>query len=128
MSVFGVIGPYFPAFELSIQSECGKIRTGITPNTDIFYAVIIVTPLASIRISYFVEKFKFIQSHNANFFMTLLFCLLFDKWKSWKTLLIRYRKWKLFNKWSVLDFPFSIVFITIVSYNRCSYKFALAIW
>ena len=41
-------GPYFPAFGLNterykvsllIQSECGKIRTRITPNTDSFYAV-----------------------------------------------------------------------------------------
>ena len=41
-------GPHFPAFGLNtersgvslrIQSECGKIRTRITPNTDIFYAV-----------------------------------------------------------------------------------------
>ena len=41
-------GPYFPAFgpntkiygvPLRIQSEYGKIRTRITPNTDTFYAV-----------------------------------------------------------------------------------------
>ena len=41
-------GPYFPAFGLNteryrvslrIQSECGKIRTRTTPNTDTFYAV-----------------------------------------------------------------------------------------
>ena len=41
-------GLYFPAFRLNterysvslrIQSECGKIWTGITPNTDTFYAV-----------------------------------------------------------------------------------------
>ena len=41
-------GPYFPAFGLNtvrypaslrIQSECEKIRTKITPNTDTFYAV-----------------------------------------------------------------------------------------
>ena len=40
--------PYFPAFELNterysvflrLQSECGKIRTRETPNTDTFYAV-----------------------------------------------------------------------------------------
>ena len=42
-------GPYFPAFGLNterygvslhIQSECGKMRTRITPNTDAFHAVI----------------------------------------------------------------------------------------
>ena len=41
-------GPHFPAFGLNterysvslrIQSECGKIRTRITPNTDTFYVV-----------------------------------------------------------------------------------------
>ena len=41
-------GPYFPAFGLNterysvsfrIHSECAKIRTRITPNTDTFYAV-----------------------------------------------------------------------------------------
>ena len=41
-------GPYFPTFGLNserygvslrIQSECGKMRKRITPNTDTFYAV-----------------------------------------------------------------------------------------
>ena len=41
-------GPYFPAFGLNterygvslrIQSECGKIRTKKTPNTDTFHAM-----------------------------------------------------------------------------------------
>ena len=41
-------GPYFPAFALNterygvslcIQSECGKMRTRITPNTDTFYTL-----------------------------------------------------------------------------------------
>ena len=41
-------GPYFPAFGLNtdrygvslrVQSECGKMRTRITPNTDIFHSV-----------------------------------------------------------------------------------------
>ena len=41
-------GPYFPPFGLNtekyglslrIQSECQKIRTRLTPNTDTFYAV-----------------------------------------------------------------------------------------
>ena len=43
-------GPYFPAYgpnterygvSLRIHSECGKIWTRITPNTDTFYAVLI---------------------------------------------------------------------------------------
>ena len=45
-------GPHFPAFGLNterysvslrIQSECGKIRTRITPNRDTFYAVTVPT-------------------------------------------------------------------------------------
>ena len=45
----GYSGPHFPAFGLNrdrhwvslhIQSECGKIRTRITPNTDTFHVVI----------------------------------------------------------------------------------------
>ena len=43
-------GPYFPAFGLNtercgvslrIQSECGKMGTRRSPNTDTFYAVIL---------------------------------------------------------------------------------------
>ena len=42
---------YFPAFGLNdsdsvslrIQSECGKILTRMTPNTDTFYAVVVNT-------------------------------------------------------------------------------------
>ena len=51
MSVFGVIlVRHFPAFELNtkrysvslrIQSECGKIRTRKTPNTDTLHVVVI---------------------------------------------------------------------------------------
>ena len=47
--IWGYSGLHFPAFGLNtkrysvslrIQSECGKTRTRITPNTDNFYAVI----------------------------------------------------------------------------------------
>ena len=39
--IWSYSGPHFPAFRLntSIQSECGKMRTRITLNTDTFYAV-----------------------------------------------------------------------------------------
>ena len=45
--IWSYSGPHFPEFGLNterysvflrIQSECGKMRTRITPNTDIFYA------------------------------------------------------------------------------------------
>ena len=54
LSVFGVFGPYFPTFELNteihevslrVQSKCGKIGTGKTPNTDTFQAVYITRQL-----------------------------------------------------------------------------------
>ena len=47
--IWSYSGPHFPAFGLNterngvslrIQTECGKMRTRITPNTDTFYAVI----------------------------------------------------------------------------------------
>ena len=47
--IWNYSGPYFPLFGLNterygvslhIQSECGKMRTRITPNTDAFHAVI----------------------------------------------------------------------------------------
>ena len=50
-------GPYFPAFGLNmerysaylhIQSECGKIRTRITPYMNTFYAVIVAHSLSDL--------------------------------------------------------------------------------
>ena len=47
--IWSYSGPHFPEFALNmqryslslrIQSECGKMRTIITPNTDPFYAVV----------------------------------------------------------------------------------------
>ena len=49
--IWGYSGPHFPIFELNterysvslrIQSECRKMRTRITPNTDTFYGVAII--------------------------------------------------------------------------------------
>ena len=51
-------GPHFPLFGLNkerygvslrIQSECGKMRTRITPNTDTFYAVNSITMRSSVK-------------------------------------------------------------------------------
>ena len=39
VSIRSYSGPHFPAFGLNIQSECGKMQTRITPNTDTFHAV-----------------------------------------------------------------------------------------
>ena len=47
--IWSCSGPYFPVFgvnterysvSLLVQSECGEMRTRITPNTDTFYAVL----------------------------------------------------------------------------------------
>ena len=37
-------GPHVPSVSLRIESECGKIQTRITPNTDTFY-VVLLSPL-----------------------------------------------------------------------------------
>ena len=50
-------GPHFPTFGLNterygvylrVQSECGKIRTRIAPNTNTFYAVFVLYILSAI--------------------------------------------------------------------------------
>ena len=47
--IWSCSGPYFPVFgvnterysvSLLVQSQCGEMRTRITPNTDTFYAVL----------------------------------------------------------------------------------------
>ena len=54
---------YYPAFGLNterygvslrIQSECGKMRTRITPNTDTFYAVL---PFLYIKTGFYIKQF-----------------------------------------------------------------------
>ena len=58
-------GPYFPAFELNterysvslrIQSECCKIRTRITPNTDTFHALVVHV--------FVIEMLNFVQGFD----------------------------------------------------------------
>ena len=57
-------GPYFPPFGLKrrdkeyFHSECGKIRTRKTPNTDTFHAVCSgqVPPLENVSFSKFVSQ------------------------------------------------------------------------
>ena len=52
-------GPHFPVFGLNverysvslrIQSECGKMQTRITPNTDTFYVVQVILIMANILV------------------------------------------------------------------------------
>ena len=64
VSKYGVFsGPYFSAFGLNterygvslrIQSECGKMQTRITPNTDTFYAVL---PFLYIKTGFYIKQF-----------------------------------------------------------------------
>ena len=58
VSIRSYSGPHFPAFGLNtetygvslrIQSECGKIRIRVTPNTDTFYAVTVSKSLTHSR-------------------------------------------------------------------------------
>ena len=71
-------GPHFPTFglntaryggSLGIQSECGKIRTRITPNTYTFYAVVTMNILPT-RTRFFIlssRKIKACRSSKLNF-------------------------------------------------------------
>ena len=54
--IVGVIhsGTHFPSFGLNIQSECEKMWTRITPNTDTFYVVTVLE-----ETNFFKEKLKF---------------------------------------------------------------------
>ena len=74
-------GPRFPAFGLNteryqvslrMQSECEKIRTRITPNTDTFHAVYFFWGVSSSRIDNcsfqsYVKKVLSVQSSVLNF-------------------------------------------------------------
>ena len=60
-------GPYFPVFGLNterygvslrIQSECGKMRTRVTPNTDTFHAVYVKRKTAGYVPYKLIEKTK----------------------------------------------------------------------
>ena len=66
-------GPYFLAFALDkerygvslrIQSECGKIRTRLTPNTDTLYTMI--ARLEKINIALFVINKRLNQKEDQN--------------------------------------------------------------
>ena len=70
-------GPYFPAFELNterygvslrIQSECEKIRTRITPNTDTFHAV----PVDVLSTSLPLQQGNLYDLQYQNFFIKVL--------------------------------------------------------
>ena len=66
-------GPYFLAFALDkerygvslrIQSECGKIRTRLTPNSDTLYTMI--ARLEKINIALFVINKRLNQQEDQN--------------------------------------------------------------
>ena len=77
-------GTNFPAFGLNterygvslrIQSECGKIRTRITPNMDTFYAVILfwLVCLCMKIMSYILQKWILLFVQNSIDFPTKFF-------------------------------------------------------
>ena len=73
-------GPHFPTFgmnterygvSLHIQSECDKMRTGITPNTDTFHVVVILSTKQItfiIKNSTTLSKFRQIFCEDTVFF------------------------------------------------------------
>ena len=85
-------GPYFPAFGLNterysvslrIQSECGKIRTRITPNTETFHAVLPIHLFSQWEKKFFKLILKFTNDFdnlvNVNFAQRFLLWAWFDK-------------------------------------------------
>ena len=77
MPLFGVIlVRIFPHSDWCIQSECGKMRTRITPNTDTFYAVniyAVVTDtfyavVSSTVINFFTERILVLRNLWLNIF------------------------------------------------------------
>ena len=42
-------GPHFPTFGLNIYSDCRKMWTIVTPNTDTFYAVKLIDSLTDLK-------------------------------------------------------------------------------
>ena len=67
-------GPHFPdnrlnteryGVSLCIQSECGKVRTRITPNTDTFYVVIASKLLKRFHFTFCHDPYdKMVQIHS----------------------------------------------------------------
>ena len=84
-------GPYFPAFGLDterygvflrIQSECEKIGTRETPNTDIFHAFYIFSIMSRFTttcISHFKKKTYIFQADITLYFDTLEYSVAFAK-------------------------------------------------
>ena len=72
MSIFRVfmvpIFPHLGPHSLLIQSECGKMRTSKTPNTDIFHAVCIteayLEPCQASKMKWFVKIVTFLYYFN----------------------------------------------------------------
>ena len=48
--------PVFGVFLVRIQSECGKIRTRKTPNTDTFHALLLVNIFSSTSLNQFTTN------------------------------------------------------------------------
>ena len=55
--------PHFPAFGLNnrIQSDCGKMETRLTPNTDTFYAVKSYGPATLLKLTLIMDALFFID-------------------------------------------------------------------
>ena len=66
-------GPHFPAFGLNTgrygvstrnKSDCGKMQTRITPNTDIFHAVIVpltISEMSGLAVILIIDSTEFMS-------------------------------------------------------------------
>ena len=95
---------------LHIQSECGKMRTRITPNTDSFYAVIsFIFPLKSYQSTKTITWIFFQSKLHIFKLLIVLFIFLFD---------MQYWKWnKICNNWKIKEN------LNIFVWFTCFYRF-----
>ena len=98
-------GPYFPAFGLNtgrysislrIQSECGKIRTRITPNTDTSRSVWSGRTENDKWAIFRVENFKVTKCHVTHGYIITLWLIRFFEFENFDEGIL----WKIEN-WSV---------------------------
>ena len=102
--IWSYSGPYFPAFgmnmerysvSLRIHSKCGKIRTGITPNTDTFHAVEVASCFSHIS-----NNFLEMLIRRDNFIFSITVCN--DRIEYWVSI-GQYLLKKVFGSYSLLQ-------------------------
>ena len=119
----------FPLYSVSlrIQSECGKMRTRITPNTDTFYAV---TTFSISKTKRYNKKYypKSVTNETKITRRNIIVSALSKYWSLYKTNLFIPTSTSFlasFSRFTVLDELISGINFTFVPLNGCFTKGAL---